>query len=251
LGEALWAVPAAPEGQKRRAYQRTISGFFARQGGLNRAHAPVFPAMVSNRYPNPDSVFMKTDDVYAKGALVLHMLRMRLGDEAFFAGVRLYIQRFKFKEVETDDFRRCLEEASGESLHRFFDQWTARPGLPRLGITISWDAPAATLRIAADQTQRIDASNPAYAFELPILLKFKDKPSRTVYLVMDTRHAEGSWELSEAPVDVVVDPSISIAAPAEVTKSLPEPPPDPPAETPPEPQPQPESAEPAPTEGAH
>lgn len=254
MGEALWAEASAPEGQKRRAYQRTIAGFFARQSGFNRAYAPTYPSMVSNRYPSPDSVFMKTDDVYSKGALVLHMLRMRLGDDLFFAGTRLYIQRFKFKEVETDDFRHCLEEVSGESLERFFDQWTARPGLPRLKINVSWEASTSRLHIIADQTQHLDADNPAYAFELPILIKFKDKPSQTQFLVMDTRHAEDSWNLPDPPVDVVVDPSMTVAAPAEVTKSLPEAAPEPPPEGAPPPEAQPQAVtptEPPATEGSH
>ncbi len=83
--------------------------------------------MASRYYDDPDSNFMKADDVYSKGSIVLHMLRQRLGDEAFFKGVREYVQRFKFREVETDDFRRVMEEVSGQSLERFFEQWVYRP----------------------------------------------------------------------------------------------------------------------------
>ncbi len=43
--------------------------------------------------------------VYNKGALVLHMLRRLVGDEAFFAGVRRYYKEHRFTKAGTDDLR--------------------------------------------------------------------------------------------------------------------------------------------------
>ncbi len=70
--------------------------------------------------------------VYDKGAIVLHMLRRLVGDEAFFGGLRRFYDAWRFKKAGTDDLRRAMEEESGVSLTRFFDQWVLGDGLPQV-----------------------------------------------------------------------------------------------------------------------
>ena len=50
------------------------------------------------------------------------MLRKLVGDATFFRGVQAYLKTFAGKTVETDDFRKCLEDSSGQNLTLFFDQ---------------------------------------------------------------------------------------------------------------------------------
>lgn len=69
---------------------------------------------------------------YQKGAWVLHMLRKRMGDEAFWAGSQSYYARHMNGSASTTDFRRAMEEASGLDLESFFDQWLYQGGHPRL-----------------------------------------------------------------------------------------------------------------------
>ncbi|CAN5848740.1 hypothetical protein BH11PLA1_BH11PLA1_14770 [soil metagenome] len=131
-----------------------------------RGTAPGAQPMVTKVYLEPDDLFERAEDCYNRGALVLHALRQRLGSEVFFRGVREYVKRFAFRAAETADFRRVMEEVSGESLERFFHQYCERPGVPRVTITPTWDAAAGTLEVAAVQTQAIDAENPAYEMDL-------------------------------------------------------------------------------------
>ena len=56
-------------------------------------------------------------------AMVLHMLRRLVGDDAFFGGVREFYNEWKFRKAGTDDFRAAMEKASGRDLERFFDTW--------------------------------------------------------------------------------------------------------------------------------
>ena len=56
--------------------------------------------------------------VYNKGAMVLHMLRRLVGDEAFFAGLRQFYATWQFRKAGTDDFRVAMEKASGRDLTR-------------------------------------------------------------------------------------------------------------------------------------
>jgi hypothetical protein len=70
--------------------------------------------------------------VYNKGAMVLHMLRRWVGDEAFFRGLRQFYWDFRFKKAGTDDVRAAFEAASGDSLERFFTRWIYEDDTPEL-----------------------------------------------------------------------------------------------------------------------
>jgi aminopeptidase N len=227
--EALWNEHQAGDDARARktAYQRTVRGFLTSQRARNTSSAPEFPAMVSNRFLAEGDVMMKPDDVYAKGAFVLHMLRMRLGDEAFFSGTRLFLDRFKFKHATTDDFRQCLEEVSGQSLDRFFTQWVMRPGMARLDVELefvptSGSSEGGELLVGLKQTQRVDADNPAYAFTLPARVKYPDGSGEYVYIEMDTRETTARLAVRMRPASVVIDSNLTVMAAHRVVKDLPE-----------------------------
>ncbi len=71
---------------------------------------------------------------YSKGGRILHMLRNYLGDEAFFAGLRNYLQTNKFKAAEIHHLRLAFEEVSGQDLNWFFNQWFLSAGIPDLKV---------------------------------------------------------------------------------------------------------------------
>ena len=58
---------------------------------------------------------------YNKGGRILHMLRNYIGDEAFFAGLNLYLKTNQFKAAEFHHLRQAFEEVSGKDLNWFFD----------------------------------------------------------------------------------------------------------------------------------
>ncbi len=60
---------------------------------------------------------------YKKGALVLHLLRERVGDEVFKKAVKNYLKKYQFKNVETEDFISEVEKASGVDLADFVETW--------------------------------------------------------------------------------------------------------------------------------
>src|SRR5207247_8278958 len=68
---------------------------------------------------------------YEKGAWVLHMLRKRLGDDAFFRGLRAYYNAHREANATTEDLRAALESASGKDLKDFFARWVYGTGHPQ------------------------------------------------------------------------------------------------------------------------
>lgn len=90
--------------------------------------------------PGPANLFSSTS-VYERGALTLHALRLRVGDDAFFAILRAWPERFRNGNATTADFITLAQEISGQDLSAFFDAWLYQPGLPPLNPEA---APAAT-----------------------------------------------------------------------------------------------------------
>jgi Peptidase family M1 domain len=70
--------------------------------------------------------------VYNKAAMVLHMLRRLVGDDAFFGGVRRFYQEYRFRKAGTDDFRKAMEAEAGVNLARFFEGWIEGTQIPQL-----------------------------------------------------------------------------------------------------------------------
>lgn len=103
--------------------------------------------------------------LYEGGACRLHTLRCELGDELFWTAVRDYLKRYNGKVVETDDFRYVLEEHSGRSLGRFFDQWFHTAGYPSLKVSFQFDDKRKQGTFEIEQTQ-VDKEKDIPAFTL-------------------------------------------------------------------------------------
>ena len=61
--------------------------------------------------------------VYFKGAYVIHLLKEKLGDDAFWKAIRYYSTKYIGKSVDTADFQKAFEESSGIDLDNFFKEW--------------------------------------------------------------------------------------------------------------------------------
>jgi aminopeptidase N len=219
--EALWREEQArQEGTNvSAAYQRAMMSNVRKQRSMNRARSPEVPAMVTNRYVDPDDLFSRPDDVYSKGAVVLHMLRERLGEATFLAGVRKYIDDHKERGlVDSDDFRRTMEDASGQSLERFFDQWVYRPGPAELSVELEYAA--GLLSIQVSQTQQIDRNNPAYAMSIPVRIKFDDETTQWESIDIDTKQTRAEFRVKGKPAQVTLDPNVTVFARTRTTKPL-------------------------------
>jgi hypothetical protein len=91
---------------------------------------PVYLGYRLGHLRNDDRVFRAL--VYNKGAMVLHMLRRLIGDEAFFSGLQRFYAEWRFRKAGTDDFRQIMEAASGRDLSRFFETWIYGASIPQV-----------------------------------------------------------------------------------------------------------------------
>ena len=78
--------------------------------------------------PPPDELY--DWESYYGGAIVLHALRLQVGDDAFFDILRSYHERYKYGNAGTEEFVAIAEEVSGQELSAFFDSWLMQSDLP-------------------------------------------------------------------------------------------------------------------------
>jgi aminopeptidase N len=69
---------------------------------------------------------------YGKAAMVFHMLRRRVGDENFWAGLRETARENLFREVSWSGLIGSVGQSAGHDLSGFFRQWVRREGAPVL-----------------------------------------------------------------------------------------------------------------------
>jgi aminopeptidase N len=145
--------------------------------------------------------------MYSKGAWTLHMLRSKIGVEAYNAAIRSYYGEFMNRNAQTADLRRHMEEASGESLDAFFQQWLFQGGIPELNG--SWSVRGNQLTIDLEQVQ------PTYEFELPVefRVEFADGSTEDVTLTVGPGEPVTATHSFDAPVaGVTIDPNTRLLA---------------------------------------
>lgn len=185
--------------------------------GADRGNDPFQPSMQCKCYSHPIETFTKEANPYSKGSAILHMLRERLGDEAFFAAIAVYLDRHAGRSVETYELRRAIEDVGGVSLQRFFEQWCKRPGVPRLTIRHEWKNDELALAVRIEQTQRIDGDSPAYAFTLPVWVRTASG-EQWFEVPVDERVTELEFKLDSEPQAVVFDPRLTVLAEKRVLR---------------------------------
>jgi aminopeptidase N len=110
--------------------------------------------------------------VYAKGSVVLHMLRWVVGETAFREILPAWASdpAVLYGVAETADFQRVAETVSGMDLDTFFRQWvTDGTGYPVYAFSAYWQPEGSQYRVwvTVSQTQKLTDSN-VPVFEMPL-----------------------------------------------------------------------------------
>ncbi|MFN0127538.1 MAG: M1 family aminopeptidase [Verrucomicrobiales bacterium] len=149
---------------------------------------------------------------YPKGAWVLHMLRSQLGPDLFREGIKTYLTRHRDGIVTTDDLQQALEDVSGLSFDRFFDQWVYHGGFPELAVEYAWEADTKMARLTVRQTQSVTPQVPVFHFPLPIRFSLPGGQSRDTTLEIKATSEDFYVALPSAPDLVRIDPAFTVLA---------------------------------------
>ena len=157
--EHVWREKVLGRDEYEYSIRNDLAAYLSEAAGRYRR------AIVCQDYDAPLDLFDR--HLYEKGGLTLHVLRTELGDALFWRGVSLYLHRHARGVVETRDLMRALEEVSGRSLGRRFEELVYKPGHAEVEIELSWSD--GLLVLDAKQSQAATDGVPS-VFEVPIVL---------------------------------------------------------------------------------
>ncbi|UJF25407.1 aminopeptidase N [Suttonella sp. R2A3] len=141
-----------------------------------------------------------TATVYEKGAEIIRMYHTIIGEEAFQAGMRLYVQRHDGQAVRIEDFAACMSEASGFPFDGDFFRWYTHQGTPRVVFSSHYDEASRCLTLRAEQqTEKV---KPQAALVIPVVFSLLNKAGE-VYRFSDEA-ASDLWVLEEAVEERVI-----------------------------------------------
>lgn len=145
--------------------------------------------------------------VYGKTAMVFHMLKMIVGEKAFFRSLKDFIEDNRFKRASWDDIKESFSKMYVNDLDGFFRQWTEEEGLPELtlhGVELRQIGSEFKLHFHLDQ------EGGPFQLDLPLTIYFKDSVL-TDSIFID--YGENSFDLvfQNRPYKIVLDELYDVA----------------------------------------
>ncbi len=159
--------------------------------------------IMTRMYPNADSMF--DSHTYPKGGAVIHTLRRQLGDEAFWAGIKLYLTTNAHTPVESWQLCKAFTDASGVNCEPFFKQWIYSPGHPVLDPQWTWDEAAKKVVVTVKQTQNTSEGTPIYDIPAKVGILVNGKLTRVSFHITGLTN-EASFSSDVKPDAVLFDP---------------------------------------------
>jgi aminopeptidase N len=144
---------------------------------------------------NPDDMF---DGVsYQKGSAILNMLRVYVGDSAFYKSLNRFLTTYKFQAVEAQELRLAFEEVTGQDLNWFWNQWYYGSGHPKLDISYDYDPSLKTAKVFVKQNQKDKI------FRLPVAIDVYNGSDKKRYNVWIEHQADTFAFRSETKPDLI------------------------------------------------
>ncbi len=114
---------------------------------------PMVQSILQTKTPQVLIEFLAVVYLIIKEAMVLHMLRKKVGDTDFFQGLQDYLATpsLAFDFAKTQDFIDTMELTTGEDLDEFFNDWIYNEGYP--SYNIDWNQNGNQLQLMVSQTQ--------------------------------------------------------------------------------------------------
>ena len=177
-----------------------------------------FPNGSVYRYDTSNVNNLFNNQVYTKGAITLHTLRWKIGDSAFFAGVKNYISdsTLAYGFAKTPDLQTHLEASSSQSLTEFFNDWIYGKGYPRM--SSYWSQTAGNFNLTVQQTP---SDTSVSFFEIPIPYRLQG-PNLDTIVVVDPSSNSANFILAIPQIvnTVTFDPNNQIFAQELITTRL-------------------------------
>jgi len=156
-------------------------------------------------------------NAYTKGGWVLYMLRHQLGEDAFYAALKHYLEVNRGKNVVTADLIKAIEEATHTDVDQFFDQWVYGAGAPKFEVSYTYDTEKKQVSMTVKQTQKVEGA--VGLFRVPVDLEITNTTGPKLYPIEVSKAEEVFTFPSEtAPQMVLFDKGTQVLKSMEFKK---------------------------------
>jgi hypothetical protein len=148
---------------------------------------------------------------YGKSLMFFHMLRIRLGDEAFTEGLRDFYGENTFRFASFDDLRNSFEGVSEEDLRSEFNQWVTQSGAPKITVSRAKVEPEGDSYVLTALLEQVQLRGDAYLLRIPVAVTMEgqDRAYQTV-VVMRKKRLKLKVRLPARPLRLDVDPEFDL-----------------------------------------
>ncbi|HET7106298.1 MAG TPA: M1 family aminopeptidase [Candidatus Acidoferrum sp.] len=156
-------------------------------------------------------------NAYGKGGWVLYMLRRQLGEDAFYAGLKHYLEVNRGKNVMTSDLTKAIEEATHTNVDAFFQQWIYGAGAPSFELSYVYDAAKKQVALSVKQTQKREGH--VGLFQVPVEVEITTASGPKLYPIHVTQESEVfTFPADSAPLMVLFDKGTQVLKSAQFKK---------------------------------
>jgi len=161
-----------------------------------------------------------TATVYEKGAEVIGMLKLLVGDKAYSDALDLYFDRHDGQACTIEDWLRVFEDTTGRDLTQF-KRWYSQAGTPHLSVTEDWDHGTLTLHFKQHTPPSAATPDPQPQV-LPIAVGLIDQDGDEVEptLVLEMTEAEQSFVFDNLGTRPTTSILRGFSAPVVLTQDL-------------------------------
>lgn len=147
---------------------------------------------------------------YGKTQMLFHMLRQRLGDEAFVRGLRRFYRQYQFKQAGFAELAEVFQGLDEADLSGFFEQWVQRTGAPELQVkTVETAEQDDGWRLTVVLQQQQPGA--AYRMSVPLAVTLKGVEQAVQTRVeMKQKQQAFSLRLDAKPMRLDVDPQFDL-----------------------------------------
>jgi hypothetical protein len=165
------------------------------------------PIVLGARLESSHSPVSWNTITYGKGSWILHMLRVRMGDERFIAMLGELRRRYEWKTISTEQFRELAAEflppgSPDAKLEGFFEQWVYGTGIPTLTLSYSVHGRAPAVKL----TGKVSQTDVDSEFSVQVPVEIQSGAARGVKWVRTSSSpVEFTVALKQAPAKVSLD----------------------------------------------
>jgi len=156
-------------------------------------------------------------NAYTKGGWVLHILRQQLGEDAFYRGLKHYLEVNRGKNVVTGDLAKAIEESSHTNVDQFFSQWLYGAGAPKFDLSYSYDNDKHQVALTVKQSQKVEGR--VGIFRVPVDVEITTASGHKLYDITVSKAEQiFTFPSDSAPLMVLFDKGGQILKSAEFHK---------------------------------